>query len=843
MKLKKYKGENLKQVKFLLGGIGTGSISLEGRGSLTDWEIFNRPGKGKRMFGNFVAIWIKEGRSKPRYKIVAGKPFPPYEFSHGLPNLNMEGGPHFKEAEFTNFFPFGIINLSDDNFPLKVSLIAYNPFIPLDPDNSGLPIAIFTYTLKNTSYKKLKFTLAFSMMNPVGTDGTQPLSSPRNECFGKNMNRIIRKDSLSGLYFFSEKYHKQDPRYGNLSLLTDFPSTTIKPYWKTKESWNGLRDFWYDFEDGEFEEKECVPSEEGFTYNGTVGVKGEISPDQEIRVNFYLSWYFPWIENYWGINKEVKGKILKNYYSEKFSSSLEVIEYYMENREYLEEKSRKFAESFFSSDLPLSILNAVSSQLSILKSNTIFRTSDGNLYGFEGCSDNAGCCPLNCTHVWNYEQGLAFLFPSLERSMRQVDYLYNTDEEGFMAFRTNVPLGIKRWGKSAADGQAGTILKFYREWKISGDNEFLKNLWPKVKRSMEYIWKEWDKDEDGIMEGRQHNTYDVDFYGPNPFTSFLYLAALKAISEIAQFLGDYEFAEKCERLFKEGKEKIVKELWNGEYFIQKYNVSPLPPYQFQSGCLSDQLFGQCWAEILNLGKIVDERYIKKSLKSILKYNFKHLSEHLNYMRIYATEEEKGLLICTWPYGGRPEIPVLYCDEVWTGIEFQVATHLIYEDFINEAIQIIETIEDRYDGMKRNPFNHIECGSHYARALACWGLILAYSGFWVDNVKKEIYFRPKISKKNFKIFFSSGKGWGIYRSALLPSKEICTISMEDGFIEVKKIYLKTRIKKPKRIEISVDGKIINFHSVCKRDSIEIEFEDTIRSEEIILTLWKYVFHQK
>ncbi|MCD6408581.1 hypothetical protein J7L87_05990, partial [bacterium] len=646
----KYSGENLRQIKFLLGGIGAGNISLEGRGSLTDWEIFNRPHKGNKLFANFVSLHFNL-KGKDYVKIIDRKPFPPFEGSHGFENIRMEGYPHFSEAEFTDFFPFAIIDFFERNFPLKISLTAYTPFIPLDFENSSLPIAIFKYKFKNITGRKIDFKISFSMMNPVGTDGTEKLNSPLNKCFGKNINEYFEKENLKGIYFYSRKYNKEDIRYGNITLATDSQKVFYKLKWEEGEWWKNWRVFWEEFFEGNFKNKDIEETPDGKTSVASLGIKETIYPDEEKEINFYLSWYFPNRINYWGLDKECKGKILKNWYSKKFSNSKEVIEYFIKNEKYLFEKSKNFSERFFSSSLPEDFISGVSSQFHTLRSNTFFITDDGNFYGFEGCSENSGCCPLNCTHVLNYEQLIAFFFPEFEKRMRKVDYLYNTDENGYMAFRTNIPLGIKRWKSlPAADGQCGTILKVYREWKISGDKEFLKEIYNSVKKSMEFVWKEWDKDKDGLMEGRQHTTYDIELYGPNPFTSFIYLASLKAMMEISEFMGDMEFSERCKEIFEKGRKNIMN-LWNGKYFIQKCNISPTPPYQFCEGCLSSQLLGQFLSDILNLGNLIEEKYINKTLSSILKFNFlDDFSKHKNYMRIYAINEEKGLVLCSWPYG-------------------------------------------------------------------------------------------------------------------------------------------------------------------------------------------------
>ena len=834
MKGIKYKGNKLRQIKFLLGGIGAGNVSLEGKGSLTDWEIFNRPGKGKRMYGNFVSLRVKN-KDEVKYRIVSGRPFSPFENSHGYPNLNMEGCPCFENVEFTNFFPFAIIDFSDKNFPLKITLEAFTPFIPLDYENSSLPVAIFTYRIKNLTGKELEVFLAFSIMNPIGTDGTENLSSNSNICFGKNINIYKEDGEIKGLYLKSNKYDIESPRYGNISLFTDSKDVSYKTQWEKTGWWNDYENFWREFKRGEFEIVESKESEEGKTYWATLGVKEKIKGREEKEISFYLSWYFPNRINYWGLDEGVKNKILRNWYSKRFSDSIDVLNYYIEIKKYLKEESMKFASSFFSQTLPKNFLTTISSQFNTLRSNTFFITEDGNFYAFEGCSDNSGCCPLNCTHVYNYDFTISYFFPIFMKRQREVDYIHNTDENGYMAFRTNVPHGINLWKfKPAADGQMGTILKAYREWRITGDNDFLKRIYPKLKKTVEFSWENWDKNKDGLMEGEQHNTYDVEFYGENPFTSFIYLASLKAMEVISDFMDDEKFKNECKKIYEKGRKKIIEQLWNGEYFIQKCKIEPLPPYQYLNGCLTSQLLGQFFSDNLNLGSIVDEKYIEKTLSSIMKYNFINFSEHINFMRIYGIGNEKGVIVCSFPKNDRPEIPMPYCDEVWTGEEFVIAALLIRREKLKEAEKIIIAMDDRYDGEKRNPFCHIECGYHYGRGLSAFGLILSFLGFFADNVKKEVYFCPILSHKKINLFFSTGTAWGNYRYFVDKKEELIEIDILKGFIELERLILKVKNYRIKKIEIKMDDVKKDFDFSIDRGLVTISFKMTeVSSKKIII----------
>ncbi len=431
--------------------------------------------------------------------------------------------------------------------------------------------------------------------------------------------------------------------------------------------------------------------------------------------------------------------------------------------------------------LPASVIDALSSQMSILKTTTVTLLEDSSFYGFEGVHAEEGCCEGSCDHVWNYALTHAYLYPTLQRSMRVNDYRYNMHDDGRITFRLPLPLGTPPGDfHPAADGQMGGIMQVYRDWKLSGNTEWLRSLWPLVKRALEYAWLYWDYNRDGVMEGLQHNTYDIEFYGPNSMMQSWYVGALRCAAEMAQALGDSESAERYTALADAGRGWMDTQLYNGEFYEQKIdpqavNHSPMrtdislggqregnPKYQYGAGCLSDQLIGAWMARVCGVGYLFDESKTKQTLQSIFRYNFRpSLRDHNNAQRIYALGDEAGLLLCTWPRGGRPDLPFVYSDEVWCGIEYQVAGHLIYEGFVEEGLTIVGGLRARYNGERRNPWNEMECGSHYARSLASWTLLLALSGFECDLTTGHIGFRPAVSDRPFRCFWSTGTGWGVY----------------------------------------------------------------------------------
>jgi len=754
------RGRQLSQVAFPLGGIGTGTISLGGRGNLQDWEVFNRPGKGKPVHA-FFALWAQAERGPAVVRVLHGPPLPPFAGPGGLARDGGTGLPPMREAVFTGAYPFARVEFADDAVPLEVTLEAFNPFIPLSETDSSLPVAILTYHLTNPGKVPVTATVLGTMPNLVGTDGHS--LSPRT--LGGNVNEFVFGDGYAGLKMLSERVSGTDPRAGTMALAAAGSRFTYRGAWARGAWWDDYQRFWDEFsregmlEDSEQEE----PSPEGSTDMASLGVRVTVPPGKTVSVPFVIAWHFPHRVNEWNSQPELQGQPLTNYYATCFNDAWHVAWYVFGNLERLEEETRRFADALFGSDLPATVLDAVSSQASIMRSNTCMRLHDGRLYAFEGCSSEVGCCPLNCTHVWNYEQALAYLFPGLERTMRETDLLDNTDETGFQAFRTYVPLGaLKPDIGPAADGQMGTILKLYREWLLSGDRAFLERLWPAAKRALDYALVRWDHDGNGVMEADQHNTYDIEFYGPNTMMGTLYLGALRAGEELAKALGDDEAAGRYRALFERGSAAIDDTLWNGEYYVQSYEGTQGHKYQYGPGCLSDQLLGQWFAEVVGLGHLLEPGRVRTALRSVFRHNFRtSFWEHPNCQRIYALNDEAGLLICTWPKGGRPELPVVYGDEVWTGIEYQVAAHLIYEGLVDEGLAVVKGIRDRHDGERRNPWDEFECGDHYARAMSSWSLLLALSGYRYSAPAGELSFAPRLGKKRFRCFFSTGTGWGTF----------------------------------------------------------------------------------
>jgi uncharacterized protein (DUF608 family) len=351
-------------------------------------------------------------------------------------------------------------------------------------------------------------------------------------------------------------------------------------------------------------------------------------------------------------------------------------------------------------------------------------------------------------------------------------------------------------------------MKVYREWRISGDSEWMKKLWPKVKESLNYCIGVWDPKHEGVLREPHHNTYDIEFWGPEPMCSSFYLGALKAAVAMGKEVGDD--VSLYRDLIARGEKFVNEELYDGEYFYQKIQTeglqagSPLkvqsfqrnytpealellkaegPKYQYGKGCLSDGVLGSWLAEVTGVDQVLEQSKVDSHLRSIHKYNLKRdLSEHANPQRPgYAMGDDGGLLLCTWPKGGMLSLPFVYSNEVWTGIEYQVASHLILRGMVDEGLEIVRIARDRYDGRARNPFNEYECGHWYARAMSSYALLGAYSGARYDAVEKVLYIKPSI-KGDFRAFISTATGYG--NVGIKDGKAYCDVV--SGNIPFKKI---------------------------------------------------------
>ncbi len=777
-----YTGKNLDRIAFPIGGIGAGMFCIDGTGSISHMSVRNRPDVYNEpcMFAAITVKGLTNGTKVLEGLVPDWKKFGQPNSANGSAGASY-GFPRFKDAKFRARFPYALIELSDDDLPLEVNLTGWSPFIPTDADNSSLPVGSVEYTFKNTGSSKIDALFSYNSRNFMGLNN------------GANRIRAI-----SNGFILSEEGIKDKPESkGDFAIFTNEANTIIDYSWFRGGWWDPLTITWETILKGEA--RSTAPVEKGAP-GASLFVPFTLSPGETKVIRVMMAWYVPDSNLNFGKTEEkeeeecedpaacsCKDPFYKPWYSGKFKSIEEVVNYWKTNYNDLYTKSALFRNTFYNTTLPDEVTEAIAANLTILKSPTILRQPDGRLWSWEGCSDNSGCCTGSCTHVWNYAQAIPHLFPGLERTMRETEFFPSQDKEGHQTFRSALPIRpVATTFYAAADGQLGGIMKMYRDWRISGNSEWLKKMYPMVVTSMDYCIKTWDPGLKGTVEEPHHNTYDIEFWGPDGMCTSFYLGALKAISEMGMFLG--EDVSKYQDLYAKGKVVMESELFDGEYFIQNIKWEGLnapdpvkasaaamntsysdealqlmqkegPKYQYGKGCLSDGVLGAWIAEVCGLKNIIDSVKVASHLNSVYKYNFKtDLSDHSNPQRpSYALGNEGGLLLCSWPKGGMLSLPFVYSNEVWTGIEYQVASHLMMIGEKEKALEIVRACRDRYDGSVRNPFDEYECGHWYARAMSSYGMLQGLTGVSYDAVSQELLINSQSS--DFTSFISTETGFG------------------------------------------------------------------------------------
>jgi len=766
--------DQLAHVAFPMGGLGSGMICLEGTGAFSHVSLRHKPDILNEPL-MFAALYL-EGSETAR--ILEG-PVPMRKIFGVTEGGRGQGGksyglPRFPGCSFSARFPFGKVILKDQKMPLRAQLTGWSPFIPGNPDDSSLPVAAVEYGFHNHGSRRVKGVFSFHAANFMKVESQT----------GANIRRM-----KSG---FILAQPGKDVNEGYFAAFTRGYPAKVDCAWFRGGAFDPLTMVWRNVSTGQAQDKK--PHSSGEPGGGaSLYVPFELSPGSEITIPLLMAWYVPRSDLAVGKVEcksagckceQKKNEFYTPWYAKRFAGIAEVCEYWRKQYDSLRAATATFSRCFYDTTLPSEAVEAVAANLTILKSPTCLRQTDGKLWGWEGCADKAGCCEGSCTHVWNYAQVIPHLFPSLECGLRETEYQVNQDERGHQTFRSALPTGpTNHIFHAAADGQLGGIIKVYREWRIGGDTDWMKVLWPRIRASLDYCIKTWDPDHTGTLLEPHHNTYDIEFWGADAMCTGFYLGALKAAISMGKTcsadIGLYE------TLLAKGRKAMESRLWNGNYFIQKIQWRNLravasdkelfsryspeamallakegPKYQYGNGCLSDGVLGDWLARVSGLDPVLDEKKTASHVDAVYRHNFRAtLVDHANPQRPgFALGDEAGLLLCSWPKGDEPSLPFVYSNEVWTGIEYQVAAHLIMFGRVQKGLDIIRAVRKRYDGENRNPFNEYECGHWYARAMSSYSLLQAFSGARYDAVEKTLYLDPAM-KGDFKAFICTAGGYG------------------------------------------------------------------------------------
>ena len=831
-----YKGKELAYIGMPIGGICTGTVYLGGDGRLWLWDIFNEEKEG--IVDKTYKNWQGKKEIKPRDGANFIFPIAPeYPFEQGFgirviqkdtvwnKNLDFKG---FDDITFKGQYPVAEVNYRDAKLPVTIDLQSFSPFIPLNVDASSYPATVMSFKVTNTSDKKATVELSGWLENAV-------LNNSKNN---KDLQLINSIENIAGNTVLTcsaqtnvEAIKKQKD-FGNMALMLCKSGKKSKAEAGIKINGNLL-----------FPENEQTTAEanHGEQLVGALSKTVKLKPGESADITFIVSWYFPNLVL--PQNKNSKGENKGRYYSKRFENAAAVAADIAKNYEDLYTKTIAWRNCFYEdATLPHWFLNRTFANTSILATETSFILEDGRFWGWEGI----GCCEGTCTHVWHYAQAFGRIFPELEKNLRErTDFAVIDKTSGGIDFRGSLA------NKFAADGQAGTVLRSYRDYQISENNAvFLEKNWDNIKLSLQYLIN-LDAEENGVANGtifgEQHNTLDAEWYGNVPVITSLYLAALAALVEMAKEMKDIKAVAEYNRILEAGKVNIEK-LYNGEFFIQIEDPKHKNAIGVGAGCYIDQVFGQGWAYQLGLGRLYNKEMINSSLESLWKYNFvpdmgplrDSISPSING-RPYALAGDAGLVMCTWPKGGKRDDwekhwQFGYFNECMTGFEHQLASHMIWEDKLDYGFSMVKAIHERYGATKRNPYNEIECSDHYSRAMASYGAFIAACGFTYNGPKGQIGFAPKVNPENFKAAFTATEGWGSLQQTRTATSQTNTIKLEYGKLAIQQIEVSLPTGKlASSITVAVNKKPIESSFTNVEDKTVVVFANQELKENDLISI--------
>ena len=819
-----YRDENLTGISMPLGGIGTGDIQISGTGDRRIWQIFNNHSQAFVPDSIFAVRAVAQG-GKAVLRALQTTPAGPFA---GMKALTFRGE-----------YPFGWYDFEDGELPVQVRMEAFSPFVPLDVKASGMPCNVYNLTASNKGDRAVTVSFLATQQNAVGYRGEGVISERAHPAYGGNTNETVREGGAT-VVRMAATGDPAGPGFGDMALGVLDANASASADWsdaaKLAEGFGA---------GGKLAGPEKAgPSPTGHTLDGALAVTFTLKPGETKTVPFFLAWHFPngaHGEGVWG------GK--GNQYANWWPNALEVACDLSAHLGDLTRQTRLYHDSVYASNLPRWLLDRATSQLAILRSQTCFWTKEGYFGGWEGCGSGGGCCMGNCDHVWHYAQGHARLFPQIGRLMREQELAHQV-ESGAIPHR-QAP-GVA----PAFDGQCGAILGAYREHLTSANGQWLHTAWPKLKKAMDHVIRQWDRDEDGVLAGAQWNTLDENVGGSTSWMGSLYCASLAACERMATLEGEANTAARYRRIREAGAKAQDETLFNGEYYIQIPDNQPRRDYV--TGCHVDQALGQWWANQLDLGVIYPTDRVRTAMKSLVKYNFHPSFQGIAQApRKFVDDYDAGLQMITWPKGGRPDGDhcMLYGDEVMTGFEYAAAATMIQSGLLKEGLMVARATADRYDGGLRaglsggdyaswgfsgNPFGDDECGKFYARAMSSWSLLLACQGFIYDGPAGRIGFVPVWKPEDHVSFFTAAEGYGVFTQRREKGEQTERIEVRSGKLDVAElVFAVADNKRPAKVTVTVAGAPVVARAQVRegRVTLTLPARMTVKAGEAIVVVMR------
>ncbi|WP_017446231.1 GH116 family glycosyl hydrolase [Gayadomonas joobiniege] len=791
-----------------INGLGTGQVYLSADGQLWYWNLTAKKGnknnpKGAAYLEPYaVPTDLEEGFA--------------LEVNDKVHPLSAQG---FSQVQFTNQYPMGKVNYSDNNCPIDVELQAYTPFVPLNRDDSSYPVVIMRYNLTNRS------------------DTTQTASVAgwiKNDKNAKTEDKINRLQSFSEMTSVECLSTKSDSNSIALALVGE-PSADFVNLNKTSAGIDGI------FKSSAQETQKSIQQAGTKPLYAALGKQISLKPGEQKTVIFAVAWRVPKLRYGTRFGHGDKATAPGEYhYATVFGSAAMAANQVAKKESKLFSLSQNWVDTWYDSSLPYWLLERSFIPIDCMQTQTAQRIyPEGESTDIYNLEEGVRCCPGNCTHVWNYAQGLARIFPQIERECRdRIEYGKGFNEDnGMVYFRYTMRDGAK--GKDdALDGTCGTIIRVLRESQMTTDYRFLQSIWPRVKLSMDFVIKEWDPDEDGILAGAQHNTLDEPWHGRVPWLINVYHAALRAAAKMAEQMNEPQVAQRYQQIIAKGVPAMVSQLWREDfgYFVHIPPDDETKMHGSTNGCHIDQVLGESWLHEVGLPPILPNDKTKQALESLYKYNFSPdvgaFRDIMKEGRWYAAPGEAGLVMCSFPNGkvepksGNKNYAG-YLNECMTGFEWQVAAHMLRLGMVEQGLTIGKAIYDRYAPERRNPYNEVECSDHYSRAMASYSAFLAVCGYQYDGPEASLTLKPILQPENFKAAFTTAEGWGQFRQSANTKQQTVEIELRYGQLELRHLRLgQLKQLDAKGAKVSINGRQFSANMKASDGFYELKFDQPL-----------------
>lgn len=809
-----------------LGGIGAGWFEIRQDGQTYDWNIFNNKPLG--VGAHFTMPTVSMLFFLVRYQVEGFNPkIKLLQIEESHKSAAIEGHEMYyifpwlsgvDKIEYSSTFPFSRLRFIDKEMPFIVDLEAWSPFIPHNEKDSSLPAALFDFTITSMTNKKVDVSIFATLRNAVGYDDKKRTYK----------SSAILKDDYAALEMSCEM-DKSGYNFGHMGLFSMSPGSSYylgwehhHPYYEILLRNKDLPNI--DDTDGRNQTDEKTGRKKALERCfSTIGWSTKLNGKKnKINHKLGVTWNFPnlYAEDV-RTGKKKKGPYLKDqneghYYSNFFSSSYEVSQYVADNYERLSTETEAFHDAFFDSSLEEYALDQINSHLNTFITSSWF-SREGYFGILEGLSPEQSWAGLATTDVSMYGGVMiASLFPRLDRNtsllhaqlQRKDGIVTHSIHKNFKTAAEREVTGVR------LDMPSQFVYMALRAFLWSGDMEYLKKVWPHCKKAISYVLSERDKNKDLLpyMEGIMCSYDNFPMHGVASYVAGQWLAAVHCAYSVAEILGDAEALSEYEQVFEKGKAVFEDKVWNGAYY-RLYNNEPQKENDKDEGCLTDQMIGQWALHLVNGPRFLRKDRIDKALKSILSLNF---------------YPEYGLRNCQWPgdeflHDVKDDTWVDQANTVWSGVELEFASFLLYEGFEKEAYEIIKNVDDRYKKWGLY-YDHKEFGGHYYRPMSAWGIINAALGLGIKN--HNYSFSPKIQGRKIKLFFTFSGGYAHYKRNNKISSETQKITPVRGKLIIHSVTLETIIK-PVSIKLKLNGeKYEDFHIDFDKNKVVVQFDSFV-----------------